>query len=61
MKKITKKMRDDGMIADMTAQFGAIIVSDEFGREAMWHFDPVDVWDTWVEGTYSLYVEEFEE
>lgn len=57
--KRTKKQRDDGMVADMTAQFGAIVVTDEFGDQAMWNYDPLDVWDMWLEGTYDNYVKEF--
>jgi hypothetical protein len=56
MKKVTKKQMDAGVVADMTAQFGAIVVADEFGDEAMWHYDPVDVWDVWLQGTYDNYI-----
>ena len=58
--KMTKKQMDAGMVADMTAQFGAVVVADEFGLDAMWCFDPVDVWDMWLEGMYDNYVSEIE-
>lgn len=61
MKQMTRKQMDDGMVADMTAQFCAVVVADAFGNQAMWDFDPVDVWDNWLEGTYGRYVDEVKE
>lgn len=58
---MTKKQVDNGMVADLNAQLGAVIVADEFGPDAMWMYDPLDVWDMWLEETYGRFCDELKQ